>query len=104
MLRRRQYAQVFYGHFHEFIKATHDLNAVARKRGWPESRIWTSVVGVGNEVMLEQEFADWASFGKMSDAFSADAEAMKIFRSTAPLVVQGSVRDELWEEVEGLLA
>jgi hypothetical protein len=104
MYRRRQYAQVVYGHFNDFLKATHELNAIARKRGWPESSIWGPVVGTGNDVVLEQEFADLNSFAKAADAFQSDAEAMKIWRSTANLVIQGSVRDELWEDVKKPLA
>lgn len=104
MYRRRQYAQVLYGRFNDFLKATDEINAIARKRGWPESTTWVHVVGVGNEVVLEQEYADLASYGKASDAFSADAESMKVWRSMASLVVQGSVHDELWEDVKKPLA
>jgi hypothetical protein len=100
MFRSRQYAQVVYGHFNDYLKATLELNAIARKRGWPESSIWTHVVGTGNEVILEEEYADLASFQKVGDAFQSDPEAMKIFRSTSSLVVQGSVRNELLEEVK----
>ena len=104
MFRSRSYAQVVYGHFNDYLKATLELNAISRKRGWPESSIWTHVVGTGNEVILEEEYADLASFQKATDAFQSDAEAMKIFRSTSNLVVQGSVRNELLEEVKKPLA
>ena len=104
MIRSRSYAQVVYGHFNEYLDATLELNAISRKRGWPESSIWTHVVGTGNEVVLEEEYADLAAFQKMTDAFQSDAEAMKIFRSTSKLVVQGSVRNELLEEVKKPLA
>ena len=104
MYRHRGYAQIVYGHFNDFLKATNELNAIARKRGWPESSIWGPVVGTGNEVVLEEEYADLAAFAKVGQEFQSDAEAMKINRSLAPHVVQGSVRDELWEEVKKLLA
>lgn len=104
MYRHRAYAQVVYGHFNEFLKAWTELNAMARKRGWPEWSVWNPTVGTGNEVVVEREFADLASFAKASDAFQSDAEAMKIYRSTSSLVVQGSVRDELFEEVTKPLA
>ena len=104
MYRRRQYAQVVYGHFNDFLKAMHELNAIARKRGWPESRIWSPVFGTGNELVLEVEYADLASFQTASNAFDSDVEARKIWLSTSSLVVQGSVRDELWEEMEKPLA
>jgi hypothetical protein len=104
MYRHRSYAQVLYGRFNDYLKATDELNAIARRRGWPESSVWTPVVGTGNDVVLEEEYADLASFAKVADAFSSDGEAMKIFRSTASLVVQGSIRDELFEEVKNPLA
>ena len=99
MYRHRTYQQVIYGHFNDFLKATGELNAIARKRGWPESSIWTHVVGTGNEVILEEEYADLASFAKVADGFQSDAEAMKVVRSTSNMIVQGSARNELLEEV-----
>ncbi|TMD61788.1 MAG: hypothetical protein E6I87_01750 [Chloroflexi bacterium] len=104
MYRHRAHAQVLYGHFNEYLKAIQELNAVSRKRGWPVSTVWTEVVGTGNEVIVEEEYSDLASFAKVTQAFQSDAEAMKIFRGTAGLVVQGSAHDELLEEVARPLA
>ena len=104
MYRHRAHAQVLYGHFNEYLKAIQELNAIARKRGWPVSTVWTEVVGTGNEVIVEEEYSDLASFAKVTQAFQSDAEAMKIFRGTAGLVVQGSAHDELLEEVARPLA
>jgi hypothetical protein len=104
MFRWRFHTQVVYGHFNEYLKAQLELNAISRKRGWPESSIWIPVVGTGNEVVLEAEYADLASFQKVGDAFQSDAEAMKILRSTSSQVVQGSQRTELLEEVKKPIA
>ena len=104
MYRSRSYAQVFYGKFNEYLEALHQINAIARKRGWPESSIWIPVVGTGNEVVTEEVYSDLATFAKVSDAFSSDPEAMKVFRASAGLLVQGSVRNELFEEVTKPLA
>ena len=104
MYRHRSYAQVLYGHYNDFLKANQELNAIARKRGWPESTIWSPVIGTGNDVVLEEEYADLATFAEVGRAFQSDPEAMKIFRSSARLIVQGTMRDELFEEVERPLA
>jgi len=104
MYRHRAYQQVVYGRFNDFLKIIEELNAVAHKRGWPESSVWTPVVGTGNEAVIEEEYSDLASFAKVSSAFQSDAEAMKLFRGIAPLVVQGSARDELIEMVTKPLA
>lgn len=99
MYRHRAYAQVLYGKFNDYLESLNQLNAIARKRGWPESSIWVHVVGTGNEVVTEEEYPDLATFGKVGDAFQFDPEAMKVYRGTSTMVVQGSVRNELFEEV-----
>jgi hypothetical protein len=98
MYRHRAYQQVLYGHFNEFFKVVQDLNAVSRKRGWRESRVWSPAFGTANEVVLEEEYQDLATVERERRAFDSDAEAMKLFRSMAGLIVQGSARDELLQE------
>jgi hypothetical protein len=102
--RHRLYQQVIYGHFNEFLKANDELNAIARKKGWPQSTIWMPVVGTGNDVVVETEYADLATFERVNHAFQSDPDSMKIFRGTAGIVVQGSVHDELFEQVMRPLA
>ncbi|MEK6206005.1 MAG: hypothetical protein AABM32_00015 [Chloroflexota bacterium] len=104
MYRHSGYQQIVYGHFNEFLKANDELNAIARKKGWPEATLWTPVVGTGNDVVLETDYADLATFERLNRAFQADAESMKIFRATAGIVVQGSVHDEIFEQVTRPLA
>jgi hypothetical protein len=104
MYRHRAYQQVAYGRFNDFLKTVEELNTVGRKRGWPESSVWTGVVGTGNEAVLETDYSDLASFAKVASAFQSDAEAMKIFRSLASIVVQGSAHDELLEMITKPLA
>jgi hypothetical protein len=104
MYRHRFYQQVIYGHWNEFLKAQQELNAIARKRGWPESTIWSPVVGTANDVITEETYADLATFAKVAAEFESDAEAMKVFRTTSQLIVQGSAHDELLQEMKNPLA
>ncbi len=104
MYRYRFHAQVTYGHFNEYIKLWQDLNVIARKRGWREASVWAPTVGSANEVIVEMEFSDLASFQKQNEAFQADAEAMKVYRGGAGITVQGSALDELIEQVTKPLA
>lgn len=104
MYRHRAYQQVVYGRFNDFLKTVEGLNAVARKHGWPESSVWGPVVGTANEAVVEEEYSDLASFEKYKVAFESDAEAMKLFRSSAALIVQGSAHDELLEMITKPLA
>lgn len=104
MYRDLQYGQVLYGRFNDYRKMWEDLNAIARKRGWPPWTIWVPTVGVVNEVIVEREFRDLASYAKAYDEFQSDAEVMKLYRAGGSVVVQGSGRNELWEEVTKPLA
>ena len=86
MIRVRFIAQVRYGHFAEYLKAGERLNEIARERGWAEATFWVSVAGTANELFVERE----------GEAQNADAEWMKVIRSTVDMVVQGSARSELF--------
>jgi hypothetical protein len=98
MYRHRMYQQVLYGRFNDFLKGVQDLNAVSRKKAWPESTVWSPVFGTANEVVLEEQYQDLATVEKVARAFQSDPEAMKIFRGLGSLIVQGSGRDELLQE------
>jgi hypothetical protein len=98
MYRHRLRQQVLYGHFREYIEILEALNDLARERGWTESTLWTPTVGASNEVIVETEFPDLATFQRENEAFYSDAEVMKHVRRLGEHVVQGSVYDELIEQ------
>ena len=104
MYRYRSYQQVIYGRFNDFLKAWQELSAISRKKGWPEPSVWTPTVGTGNEAVIEVELPNLAAFQSYSDAFQSDADAMKVYRGTAEIIVQGSAHDEIVERVTKPLA
>ena len=89
--------QVKYGHFKEFLTIWEQMNELARSRGWAESTFWVPTVGTANEFILETDYPDLKTCQSEGDAFSADAEAMTLFRSTSEHVVEGSGHSELLE-------
>ena len=95
MYRSRFHVQVRYGHFKEALELCERLNELGRARGWTESTFWTPSVGNANELIIETEYPDLATFEKQGEAFSSDAEVMSVFRSTAEHVVEGSGHSEL---------
>jgi hypothetical protein len=97
MYRFRLYQQVLYGRYKEFAAAATELNANEEAKGRRPMTVWAPTVGEGNLVVLESEYDDLASLQKDTEDFGQDPDAMRIFRSMAPLVVQGSARSELWE-------
>ena len=73
MYRHRLRQQILYGHFREFIEIAEALNGLARERGWAESTLWTPTVGAANEVIVETEYPDLATFQRENEAFYSDA-------------------------------
>ena len=97
MVRARFIVQVRYGHFAEFLKASEQLNEIARERGWAEATFWVATAGTANELIAEVDYPDLATFEREGEAQGADAEWMKVIRSTVDMVVQGSARSELFQ-------
>jgi hypothetical protein len=95
MVRARFIVQVRYGHFAEYLKAAEQLNEIARDRGWAETTFWVWTAGTANELVFDVDYPDLATFEREGAAQAADAEWMKIVRSTADIVVQGTGRSEL---------
>ncbi len=97
MIRVRFIAQVRYGHFAGYLKAVEQLNEIARERGWAEATFWVSIAGTANELFAEIEYPDLATLEREGKAQDADADWMKVIRSTVDMVVQGSARSELFQ-------
>ena len=85
-----------YGHFNDVVGSLQQLNEVCARHGWAVGRILTPMVGEGNLVVMETDYPDLATFEREMNEFYADPEAMKIWRSGADFVVEGSNRDELY--------
>ena len=97
--RVQQFATVKYGHFGEYLKALKELERISKARGWAPSRILAPTFGANNEIVIENEYADLATFQKENDAFYEDDEAFNIFRAAAEHIIEGSARTVLLEDV-----
>ena len=97
MVRYRNYQTVKYGHFAEFLEISEELNAVIKQRGLTPLVAWVPTVGTANQIVFESEYPDLTAYQRESEKIYTDAECMKLIRRESELVVQDSVRDELWE-------
>jgi hypothetical protein len=97
MYRLQQRLEVRYGHFKEYLELSNQLNELVRARGWTPASFWSPTVGNANELIVEIEYPDLATFERESRAFGADAEAMKLMRSGIEHIVEGSASSELFE-------
>jgi hypothetical protein len=97
MYRVQQRQEVVYGKYKEILELIDEINGLLRSRGMAEFRPWSPTFGKFNELILESEYPDLATYERESEAFSSDPEIMKMWRSGAPYVVQGSATTELLE-------
>ncbi len=97
--RARQIGTIKYGQFGEYLKTFKKLEEISRARGWAEARLLSPVAGAGNEIVIEWDYPDLATFQKEGESFLADDEAFQLFRSGAQHIVEGSLRNELLEEI-----
>jgi hypothetical protein len=58
------------------------------------------VAGSFNEIVLEADYPDLATFEQQTNAFYADAEAVGTMRGWRELVIQGTGYSELWAQAE----
>lgn len=100
--RHRMVATVRYGHFNDVVSAFNRLNEISAQRGWATGRILAPFVGETNVVAMETDYPDLASCEREMNEFFADPEAMKVWRSAADFVIEGSSHDELWLDAPSL--
>ena len=98
MYRQRMRQQVLYGQFREYMEIAEEVMARRQALGLSATRLWAPVVGAGNEIVWEADYADLATFERESATFYGDVEAMKHWRALWQLAVQGSTQDELLQE------
>jgi len=97
--RVRQIATIKYGHFGEYLATVTKLQEIAQARGWSAARVLVPTAGQSNEIIIEQEYPDLATFQAENEAFYDDDEAFQAFRAGAPFVVEASARTEILEDL-----
>jgi hypothetical protein len=97
--RYRQIVTIKYGHFGEYLSTVKRIESIAKAKGWAPVRVLVPTAGLSNEVVLENEYPDLATFQSEGEAFYADADAFQAFRDGAEFIVEGSARTELLEDV-----
>ena len=94
------------------IKVTHDgwpgtirnvelMNELAAKRGWQQATVWTQAFGPYNELSIELEYPDLATYEREAAAFAADEEAMNLRHDAVKYRRGGdSGYSDVWERVD----
>jgi hypothetical protein len=102
MVRSRIIQIIKYGNFRDALEALTELNRVCVEKGLSPMTFWAEVSGVGNQLIMESEHASLADFEREEAAFHGDPDTMKVWRSAAQYIVEGSMRSELIQTAPSL--
>ena len=97
-VRYRWSCQVLYGRFGEFFDLQEQKNKIAEARGWTCASFWVATAGNLNDFFLEREYDSLDKLTSELAIREADYEFMKAMRDSYKMVVQGSVRIEIFQE------
>jgi hypothetical protein len=100
MQRHVMHEEVKYGHFAEYTEIQREMDALFDRLGWRRYTMLVPTVGRGNEVIFTCDYDDMTDFEQAYKAMYATDEFRKLLVRAADLVVQGSVRDELWSTLD----
>lgn len=77
------------------------LNQLAEQRGWQQATVWTQSFGPFNEIVMELDYPDLATYERETAAFYADEEAMRLVQEGRKYVRSDDVgHNELWQRTD----
>ena len=83
------------------IENVRRINEIAKQRGWQQATVWTQTFGRYNEIALELEFPDLATYERETAAFNADEEAMGLSREGLKYLRGDDLGfNEIWQRAE----
>lgn len=97
--RFRTLETVRYGHFKEYYENWEKMAKVASDRSWGQPRVIAPVAGNNNEVVYEWDFASLEEMATTQHSWQTDKEMMDLYRIAGGLVIEGSSRSELYEDI-----
>lgn len=83
--------------WNEAIDAMTEINGVLERLGQPTGTIWTETVGVFNQLVVEVDYVDLASYEAANKVFYANEEIRKQLPRLNHASVQGKGYTELLE-------
>ena len=95
--RYRWSCQILYGHYTDFMEIQVRKIDVGRARGWSEAKFWVTTAGPFNDFSIERDFETLDLLANELAERDNDFEFMKLMRDSYKLVVQGSVKVELFQ-------
>jgi len=82
------------------IENARRLNDIAKVRGWQEATIWTQSFGPFNEIVIETDYPDLATYERERAEASADEEARQLRAEARQYLRPDAMgHNELWERV-----
>jgi hypothetical protein len=99
-VRYRWSCEILYGRYTDFMDLQREKTLVAKARGWRPSAFWIATAGQLNSFFLEREYDSLDEFAAELAERENDFDFMRLMRASYQFVVQGSVKMELFKEID----
>ena len=77
-----------------------EINAHLEKKGMITSTLWTQSWGPFNEVVIETDYPDLATYEKERSMMMSDADLVPLFERVEKIRVPNWGHNEMWENAE----
>lgn len=84
--------------WNEVVAVTEELNELCASRGWAQGTLFTRTAGRFNELCLEREFPDLATYERQGKEIEAEPGIGELFRRLDAIETEDTGYSELWEE------
>jgi hypothetical protein len=81
--------------WNEALDLISQLDQILIAAGRSAGTVWTQVAGPWNEMVIEDEYADLATYERVTKAFMSDPEVLKILPRFEEITVPGKGYNEL---------
>jgi hypothetical protein len=84
--------------WNQTIALVDEINKLSASKGWAQATLFTRTVGRFNELCLEFDFPDLATFQRETDEWNAEPGIGDIMRRIDAVRTEDPGYSELWEE------
>jgi hypothetical protein len=96
MIRERLHFTVKGGTgWNDALELIREIDEIQIAAGRATGTVWTQVVGPFNEMVIETDFADLATYERESEALMSDPAVLKLFPRFEEVTVEGKGYNEL---------
>ena len=84
--------------WNEVVAIVEESNKLCATKGWTQGTLYTRTIGRFNELCLEREFPDLATYERETKAWETEPHLESLFRRMDAIKVEDPGYSEMWQE------